>query len=114
MTRTWPLYAKLAMLVVLLFLLFYTIYIGQQILIPLGFSFLFAVLLRPLEVAILRLHVPRVVAILLVILIALLVVVGIIIFISSQIASLMSDIPAVKKNLDDLYHQSQVWIDHTF
>jgi len=74
MTRTWPLFAKLAMLAVLLFLLFYTIFIGQQILLPLGFSFLFAVLLRPLEVAILRLRIPRVIAILLVILISLLVV----------------------------------------
>jgi predicted PurR-regulated permease PerM len=114
MIRSWPLYAKLAMLMVLLFLLFYTIYLGEQILVPLGFSFLFAVLLRPLEAAILRLHIPRVIAILLVILIALLVVAGIIVFISSQIASLMSDIPQVKKNLEDLYRQSQIWIGHTF
>src|SRR6185436_11641679 len=110
MIRTWPLYAKLAMLMLLLFLLFYVIYLGQQIILPLGFSFLFAVLLRPLEAAILRLRIPRVIAILLVITISLLVVIGIIIFISSQIASFMSDIPAVKKNLEDLGRQSQRWI----
>ena len=114
MIRTWPLYAKLAMLMLLLFLLFYVIYLGQQIILPLGFSFLFAVLLRPLEAAILRLRIPRVIAILLVITISLLVVTGIIIFISSQIASFMSDIPAVKKNLEDLGRQSQRWIDQTF
>ena len=114
MIRTWPLYAKLAMLMVFLFLLLYVIYLGQQILLPIGFSFLFAVLLRPLEAAILRLRVPRVIAILLVILIAILVVAGVIIFISSQIASFMSDIPAVKRNLTDLWSQSQKWIDHTF
>src|SRR4030095_10834835 len=114
MTRTWPLYAKLAMLSVFLFLLIYVIYLGQQIILPLGFSFLFAVLLRPLEVAMLRLRIPRVIVILLVIVIALLVVAGIIIFISGQIASFMSDIPAVKRNLDDLWRQSQRWIDHTF
>jgi predicted PurR-regulated permease PerM len=114
MIRTWPLYAKLAMLMVFLFLMVYTIFIGQQILLPLGFSFLFAVLLRPLEAAIVRLHVPRVIAILLVIIIALLVVSGIIVFISSQVASLMSDIPAVKKNLEDLYHQGQNWVEHSF
>ena len=114
MTRTWPLYAKLAMLMVFLFLLFYVIYLGQQIILPLGFSFLFAVLLRPLEAALLRLGIPRVIAILLVIVIALLVVAGIVIFISGQIASFMSDIPAVKRNLDDLWRQSQRWIDHTF
>jgi len=102
------------MLMLLLFLVFYVIYIGQQIILPLGFSFLFAVLLRPLEVAFLRLRIPRVIAILLVITIALLVVIGIIIFISSQIASFMSDIPAVKRNLEDLGRQSQNWIDKTF
>ncbi len=114
MIRTWPLYAKLAMLMLLLFLLFYVIYLGQPILLPLGFSFLFAVLLRPLEAALLRLRIPRVISILLVITIALLVVIGIIIFISSQIASFMSDIPAVKRNLEDLGRQSQRWIDQTF
>ena len=114
MIRTWPLYAKLAMLMLFLFLLFYVIYIGQQILLPLGFSFLFAVLLRPLEVALLRLRIPRVISILLVITIALLVVIGVIIFISGQIASFMSDIPAVKRNLEDLGRQCQRWIDQTF
>jgi len=112
--RTWPFYAKLAMIMVFLFLLLYGIYLGQQIIVPLGFSFLFAVLLRPLEGALLRLRIPRVIAILLVIVIALLVVIGIIIFISSQIASFMSDIPAVKRNLEDLGRQSQKWIDNTF
>ena len=114
MVRTWPLYAKLAMLMLLLFLLFYVIYIGQKILLPLGFSFLFAVLLRPLEAALLRLRIPRVIAILLVIVIALLVVIGVIIFISGQIASFMSDVPAVKRNLEDLGNQCQRWIDETF
>jgi predicted PurR-regulated permease PerM len=114
MIRTLPLYAKLAMLTVFLFFLFYVIYLGQQILLPLGFSFLFAVLLRPLEVAIQRLRVPRVISILLVILIAILVVAGVVAFVSTQIASFMSDIPAVKRNLNDLWEQSQKWIDHTF
>src|ERR1700730_17962465 len=114
MVRTWPLYAKLAMIMVFLYLLLYGIYLGQQIILPLGFSFLFAVLLRPLETAILRLRIPKVIAILLVILIAILVVAGVIIFISSQIASFMSDVPAVKRNLDELWNHSQQWIDHTF
>jgi predicted PurR-regulated permease PerM len=114
MIRTWPLYAKLGMILLFLFLLFYGIFLGQHILVPLGFSFLFAVLLRPLEVAILRLHIPRVIAILLVILISILIVAGIIVFISSQIASFMSDIPAVKRNLEDLWTQSQGWVARTF
>jgi len=113
MSRPWPLYAKLALLFVFLYLLLYGIYLGQHIILPLGFSFLFAVLLRPLENALMRLRIPRVIAILLTITISILVVAGVITFISSQIASFMSDIPAVKRNLDDLWRQCQKWINKT-
>lgn len=113
MTRPWPLYAKLALLGVFLYVLIYALYLGQQIFLPLAFSFLFAVLLRPFEIVLTRLRIPRPVAILLAITIAILVVAGIIAFISSQLASFISDIPAVKKNLDDLWKQCQKWITNT-
>ncbi len=114
MNQTLPLYAKLALLLVFLYLLFYGIYLGQYILLPIVFAFLFAVLLRPLEVVLTRLRIPKVIAILLTVGIAILVVAGIISFLSTQIASFVSDIPAVNKNLDDLWKQCQRWITETF
>src|ERR1044072_3589548 len=49
MVKTWPLYAKITILILLIYLVLYGLYIGQDILAPLGFAFLFAVLLRPME-----------------------------------------------------------------
>jgi predicted PurR-regulated permease PerM len=59
-----PYYVKLVFIALLVFLLFYLIYIGQGILLPLGFAFLFSILLRPIEKYLTNNGVPRVIAIL--------------------------------------------------
>lgn len=113
-TFHFPYYAKLAMILVALFLIFYGIYLGQDILLPLGFAFLFSILLRPLEVFINRCRVPKVPAILLSIVIAVMLVYGIVDFISRQVASFMSDIPAVERNLNQLWREIKQWGYQTF
>jgi len=109
-----PYYARIALILLALFLLFYGIYYGQGILLPLGFSFLFSILLRPLEVFMTRCRVPKAMAILLSILFAVLVVYGIIDFVSRQVASFMSDIPAIEKNLNTLWREIKQWANNTF
>ncbi len=49
MIKTWPLYAKITILIFLIYLILYGLYIGQDIITPLGFAFLFSILLRPIE-----------------------------------------------------------------
>jgi predicted PurR-regulated permease PerM len=109
-----PYYAKLALILLALFFIFYGIYVGQEILLPLGFSFLFSILLRPLENFIIRCRVPKAGAILLSILFAILFMYGVIDFISRQIASFMSDIPAIEKNLNTLWREIKQWGYETF
>lgn len=109
-----PYYAKLAMILLALFLIFYGVYIGQDIILPLGFAFLFSILLRPLEIFITRCRVPKVPAILLSITIAVMLVYGIVDFISRQVASFMSDIPAVERNLNKLWREIKQWGYETF
>lgn len=109
-----PYYARIAMILLALFFLFYGIYMGQDILLPLGFSFLISILLRPLEIFMIRCRVPKTVAILLSILFAVLLVYGIIDFISRQIASFMSDIPAIERNLNTLWRETKEWGYKTF
>ena len=109
-----PYYAKLAMVLLAIFLIFYGIYVGQEILTPLGFAFLFSILLRPLEIFITRCRVPKAGAILLSILFAVMLVYGIVDFISRQIASFMSDIPAIEKNLNTLWREIKQWGYQTF
>ena len=114
MVKTWPLYAKITILILLVYLVLYGLYIGQDILAPLGFAFLFAVLLRPLEKKFIKWHVPKILAIILTLVIAILFVAGLVTFLSKQIASFVKDIPAIKHNLNDLWSQFQNWLSTTF
>ena len=114
MVKTWPLYAKITTLIVLVYLVLYGLYIGQDILAPLGFAFLFAVLLRPLEKKFIQWKIPKILAIVLTLVIAILVVAGLVTFLSKQITSFVKDIPAIKHNLNDLWHQFQNWLSNTF
>ncbi len=114
MVKTWPLYAKITILILLIYLVLYGLYIGQDILAPLGFAFLFAVLLRPMEKQFIKWRVPKILAIVFTVVIALLFVAGLITFLSKQIASFVQDIPAIKHNLNSLWTQFQRWISSTF
>jgi predicted PurR-regulated permease PerM len=114
MIKTWPLYAKITILILLVYLVLYGLYIGQDILAPLGFAFLFAVLLRPLEKRLINWRVPKILATIITVIIALLFVAGLITLLSKQIASFVEDIPAIKHNLKTLWTQIQHWVSSTF
>jgi Predicted permease len=114
MVKTWPLYAKITALILLIYLVLYGLYLGQDILAPLGFAFLFAVLLRPMEKKFILWGIPKILAIVFTLIIAILVVAGLITFLSKQITSFVKDIPAIKHNLNDLWNQFQNWLSTTF
>ena len=114
MVKTWPFYAKITSLVLLTYMLLFGLYIGQDIIEPLGFAFLFAILLRPLEKRLLKIGCPKILSIIITIMIGLLILVALVTFLSKQIASFIQDIPAIKHNLNQLWDQFQVWLRHTF
>ena len=114
MVKTWPLYAKITILILLVYLVLYGLYIGQDILAPLGFAFLFSVLLRPVEKKLIVWGIPKIPAIVFTLIIAILIVAGLITFLSKQITSFVRDIPAIKHNLNDLWNQFQNWLSTTF
>lgn len=114
MIKSWPLYAKITALLLLVYLILYGLFLGQDILAPLGFAFLFSVLLRPLEKKLIKWKVPKILAIILTLIFAVVVFAGIITFLSKQIAGFIKDIPAIKHNLADLWSQFQHWLSRTF
>jgi predicted PurR-regulated permease PerM len=113
MIKTWPLYAKITALVLLIYMILYGLYIGQDIIEPLGFAFLFAILLRPVEKRLLKLRCPKILAIIITMLIGILLVVSLVTFLSKQVGSFIKDIPAIKHNLNDLWEKLQVWLAQT-
>src|SRR5438045_2527868 len=104
-----PFYIRLAVILLALYLLLYGIYIGQGIILPIAFSFLFAVLLQPVVTFFMRRKLPKVPAIILTLILAIFLIYVLISFISFQMRSVVSDIPAVKNNLMNLWHQCQQW-----
>ncbi|QEC67833.1 AI-2E family transporter [Panacibacter ginsenosidivorans] len=109
-----PLYVKITCILLLLSILFFTLFAAQGIILPLGFSFLIAVLLFPLEKKMARIGLPRVICILLSLVIATVVLTALIMFISYQMSSFIDDLPAIKKNLTGFFSNAQEWVDHTF
>ena len=114
MIKTWPLYAKITILVILIYLVLYALYIGQDIITPLGFAFLFSILLRPVEKKLVKSGCPGVLAIILTLLIAIISFVLIVTFLSTQIKSFVKDIPEIKRNLNQLWDEVQHWLTNTF
>jgi len=114
MNQSWPFYARLALILVSIFLILYGIYVGQDILLPFGFAFLIAVLLQPIEKFIRRFKIPRVMAILIAILTAFVFLFSLVTFISHQISSFVNDVPAIEKNLTRFFNDVQTWISKTF
>ncbi|MEJ7625454.1 MAG: AI-2E family transporter [Ferruginibacter sp.] len=114
MIRSWPLYAKITAIFFLVYMILYGLYIGQDIITPLGFAFLFSILLRPVEKKLIKWRCPRVLAIIITLLIAITVFILIITFLSTQIKSFVKDIPEVKRNLNQLWDQVQQWLSNSF
>ena len=110
-----PFYAKLALILVCLISLGYIFVLGKQILSPLLYSFLFAILLFPLAVTFeIKFKLPRSISSGLCVILLVLFISLILYFVGSQIASLGDDWPMFKKayvaSLDDFRH----WVTHTF
>lgn len=91
------------------------IYLAHDILFPLIMALLLAILLRPIvrffnE----RLRFPHVIAVGFTLLLAVGMVAGVLFFLSMQISEFMSDLPMIKKNLQQHWWEIQQWVKSTF
>ncbi len=109
-----PFYLKFSLSLLALFLLGALVYIGKDILLPLFFAIVLAILLLPVSNFFERKGVPRVLAMLLSILLALLFIGGIIYFLSAQVAGFMDDLPQIKEHLSKHISTVKEWISTQF
>lgn len=105
-----PLYVQLGFKFLVFFFICYFIYVAQEILVPLAFAVLLAVLLLPLVNFLENRNIPRVLSIAISLLLAILFISAIIYFLSTQIANFVDDIPSIKKHLNDHWITVQRWI----
>jgi predicted PurR-regulated permease PerM len=112
--RSIPFYAKSTIILFGLILLTYALYIGREILIPLAFANLLAVLLNPVLQWLEHHRVPRLLAILLTVVLAIIIVVGLAYFITLQMSQFGQALPQLKAKLLEHLATVQKWLEMRF
>ncbi|MES2775182.1 MAG: AI-2E family transporter [Bacteroidota bacterium] len=90
------------------------IVLGNDILVPVAFAILLSMLLLPMNNWLEKKRIPRVGAIIFSLLVAFIVIMGVLYFLSIQIAAFVEDMPSIKKNLLEHAHTLQMWVYKTF
>ncbi|MGK2862404.1 MAG: AI-2E family transporter [Chitinophagaceae bacterium] len=110
-TTTYPFYVKLCLHLISIYILGLLIYIGSDIIMPVCFGIVLAMLLLPVVNWLMRRGIPGVLSIIMAILFTFLFVGGIVYFLSSQVANFMTDLPAIKEKLAHHISTLQSWIN---
>ena len=112
---THPFYEKLSLVLVGLIALGYLIILGKEVLDPLVFGFLFAILLLPVASFLeKKLRLPRSLSSLVSILLLLGFIYGILYLVGSQISNLASDWPMLKSQVGQSLDNLSQWVQHAF
>lgn len=90
------------------------IYLGQEIIIPLLFALLLAILLEPLVNLFQRIRIPRALAITLALIAGILLITALIYFISSQLSQFNESLPKFKEKFNLVLEQIKLWVSSEF
>jgi len=105
-----PLFTKVTQILLGIIILFFILYIGQAIIIPLVFSFIIAILLDPIVNFLCKKKVNRLVAILISILVTIFCFSALVYFLISQIIMFGEMLPQLEEKIIILINQSVQWI----
>lgn len=111
--RELPFYIRFCFILLMLILVAFIIYAGQDIIVPFAFAVLLSVLLLPVNTKLEKYKVPRVIAILISLTISVIFIAAILYFLTTQIAGFMSDIPSIKQHLETHLQTLQHWLNDT-
>lgn len=107
--------AKVTILFLCTALLISLTWYGRTIVIPILFAILVGIALRPIEHFFnKKLHIPRVIAILVTVIIFMCVISGIIIFTTYEFTRFMHDLPQLRRNLEGHFSTIRNWIAESF
>jgi len=110
-----PFYERLALVLVGLVSLGYLIILAKEVLDPLVFGFLFAILLLPIANFLeKKIRMPRTLSSVVSILLLLGFVSGVLYLVGSQISGLASDWPQLKSQVSQSLHDLSEWAQHAF
>src|SRR4051812_3458344 len=109
-----PFYAKIAQVLLAIVAFFFILYIGSDILVPLVFAMILAILLNPMVNFLTRRKFNRVLSIVLAILTMFLVIFGIFFFIGAQISMFREALPELKTKGTQLIEHCMNWASRLF
>lgn len=110
-----PGYAKFTLVLLAICLLVTIVSLGRTIIMPIAFSLLFAILLRPVVVFFnKKLRFPHVLAVLITVILFCAFIAGLLFFVGWQFSYVMSDWEALKKNFGIHYEHLRHWVREQF
>lgn len=109
-----PFYLKTAQVLLALVAVFFILYVGQSIIVPLVFALILAILLNPFVNFMTRKKINRVLAIFLALLALFIVVFGIFYFIGAQISMFREALPELKIRATELLNKGMTWFSERF
>ncbi len=112
--KQYPFYIKATVILFGIILLVYTLFNLQDILIPLAFAMIFAILLNPLFVWFQKRKIPKALSIICTLLVAIIIFGSILYFLSSQIARFSDTWPLLKQKFSMLSTQFGQWVQAHF
>jgi predicted PurR-regulated permease PerM len=105
-----PAYIRIAFLIIAIYIFIYTLYIGQEILIPIACSLILAILLAPLVRFLVKRNVNRIAAIAIALVVAFLFALGFIYFIASQMSLFNTALPMMREKYHIFQGQATQWL----
>ncbi len=114
MEKKYPFFIRSTVTLFGIILSTYVLFILRDIMVPLAFALMIAILLNPLVNFFVRKKLGRVGAIAVSLLLATLFITGIMYFISSQLAMFSDNWPELKQRLSELFHSLQVWLQTNY
>ncbi|HZZ76074.1 MAG TPA: AI-2E family transporter [Puia sp.] len=109
-----PVYLKIAQILMGIAVLFFILYVGQDIIIPLVFAIMIAILLNPVILFLCRIKIPRVIAIILSLVVTMLLITAVFYFFVTQISLFSESFPLFKQKFISLFNDTERWISKTF
>lgn len=110
-----PFYAKLSLTLVSLIAIFFTLYIAQEILVPLMMALLFSILLRPCCAFLnKKFRFPHVIAVMTCVVLFVIFIIGIVTFISWEVTDFVKDWNTIKHNFNIHLHNLKEFVRSNF
>ncbi len=109
-----PFYAKAALIFISAFALVYTLHIGKDIIVPIVYATIIAILLNPMVNYMIRLKIGKLVSITIAVSLAIIVVVSVLYVLSSQLSMFGETYPQLKQKFNATNREFVHWISKEF